>query len=128
MFSLNAKSVLLLRKNTKRINKQEQTAFKYLFIPLCSIQKIHKASRGKIFKSLKVEKGAKKRKTLLKQYPLYKIVYITFKLFSTCPIKSRNHLRQWMLSETACKANAFGMTYLGEIDDDDDDDDDDLPW
>ena len=62
------------------------------------------------------------------QYPLYKIVYITFKLFSTCPIKSRNHLRQWMLSETACKANAFGMTYLGEIDDDDDDDDDDLPW
>ena len=22
--------------------------------------------------------------------------------------------RKWMLSETACKANAFGMTYLGE--------------
>ena len=78
------------------------------------MQKKHKASRGKIFKSLKGEKGAKKRKTLLKQYPLYKMIYITLKLFSTCLIKSRNHLRQWMLSETACKANAFGMTYLGE--------------
>ena len=31
-------------------------------------------------------------------------------------IKNISFFRRWMLSETACKANAFGMTYLGEID------------
>ena len=31
-------------------------------------------------------------------------------------IKKFLFFRRWILSETACKANAFGMTYLGEID------------
>ena len=38
------------------------------------------------------------------------------KYYKVDKIKKFLFFRRWMLSETACKANAFGMTYLGEID------------
>ena len=45
--------------------------------------------------------------TLMRQNNLENLNCMKFKKILCC--------RRWMLSETACKANAFGMTYLGEI-------------